>query len=237
MLSVTQLCGFGAGAAAPAPPPPAEVAFIGRTNSDAAQNHTLNGVAIGAEHPTRRVVFAVHTVNSVAFRTISSFTVDGVAITPAHIAINGSGFTAGHIALFSVLKPTGTTANLQINTNGTNAELTVEVFRAINETVATPHATMSDGSIAGNTVSGTINIPANGWVMAAATMHGSPAATNLTWTGVTEVSEDVVGVGSVVREGVALQNGLPSETGRAISAVSTGPTAGQNGALAAMSWG
>jgi hypothetical protein len=232
MLMLTQLYGFMAGGA-----PPPDVSFVGATNSDAAQNHTLNNVAIGAADPTRRVIFVVRSTNSVAFRTATTFTVDGVSVLPAHISINGNSFTAGRVAIFSILKATGTTANLQINFDGTLAELTVEVFRAINETVATPHATMSDGTITGNTVNGTINIPGNGWVIASATMHGTPAATNITLTGVTEVNESTVGVGTAVRYASGMQSLLPLESNRAISAVSTGPTAGQNGALAAISWG
>lgn len=235
MLSVTQLSGFGTGAAGAGP----ELAFVGLVKSAAAaQNHTFNTTAIGAADPTRRVIFAVHTVNSVAFRTISSFTVDGVAITPAHITLDSSGFNGGHVAIFSVLKPTGTTADLQINTNGTNAHMTVQVFRAINETVATPHDTLTDNSMTGNTLSDTINVPGSGWVLAVANHFGATTApTGVNWTaGVTEVSDDVVGT-AVARASAAIQVGLPSETGRTVTSVNVGSTIGQLGAMTGMSWG
>jgi hypothetical protein len=213
------------------------IAFVGITKAAATQNHTLNNVAIGAAAATRRVIFVVHSSNSVAFRSVSSFTVDGVSVTPAHVAVNSSGFNGGRIEIFSVLKPTGTTANLQINFSGANAALSVEIFSALNETSASPNATMTDDTQSSGVLNGTINVLGNGWVLAAANGFGaSPSPTGMGWTGVTEVDDDVVGT-SIIRASSGVQNSLPVEVGRAISATIQGSTASQLGALAAMSWG
>lgn len=236
MLMVNQLGGFGVGGGKAG----ASVSYIGTTLSPAAaQNHTFNGVAIGVADPTRRLIFVVHTVNSVAFRSVSSFTVDGVAITPALLTLDSSGFNGGRIEIFSVLKPTGTTANLQINTNGTNANMSVDVFRAINENVTTPHDTLTDNSMTGNTLSDTINVPGGGWIVAAANHFGATTApTGINWTaGVTESIDTTVGTGAVARSGAAIATGLAAETGRTVTSVNVGSTIGQLGAMAGISWG
>ena len=226
---------FPVGAVAARTPP--SLTYVGITKGAAAQNHTFNGVNIGPAAPTRRLIIALAWSNSVAHRTISLFTMNGVSMGADHVhAIASPGFQGGDVAFYSVLAPTGTTANFQINTSGTNTSMDMSVFNALNETLASPHAAMTAGTLSGNTLSGNINIPNNGWLLAVSNGFGNPTPGSMNWTGVTPVYQDVLGV-TVIRTSGAIENLLPVQAGRAVTAVIPSATAGQTGALAAMSWG
>lgn len=230
MLKINQLSGFGSGGAVP---PSISFASIVKSAA-AAQNHTFSATSIGLADPTRRLVFAVITQNSVAFRTVT-VTVDGASPT-SHTSVQGASFNGGRIEFFSILKPANTTADFQINTSGTNTHVTLIVWNAINEILTSPFATGTDGSTSGNQVDLTLNVPENGWIVAASALFGSPNPTGNTWTGITETVDDVVGT-VFVRAGGANESFLAAQTGRNIICVVAGPSSSQVGCLAAMSWG
>ena len=231
---------FPVGAVAARTPP--SLTYVGITKSAAAaQNFSFAGVNIGPAAATRRLIVALAWENSVAHRTISSFTMDiggGPVSMGADLvhAIASPGFQGGDVAFYSILAPTGGSALFQVNTSGTNVHMSMSVFNALNETVASPHAAMTDGTLSGNTLSGNINIPANGWLLAVSNGFGSPTPGSMNWTGVTPVYQDVLGT-TAIRTSGATENLLPVQAGRAVAAVIPAATAGQTGSLAAMSWG
>jgi hypothetical protein len=223
MLTVTQLIGFGAGGA-----PPPELSFIGQTEiiTDLT-TYTFTNHAIGAADPTRRVVVAVSLGNAIASGMLASATIAGIAAT-IHVQI-GPGDVVGFI---SALVPTGTTATIVLTASLAVDRAAVAVYRAINETVATHHATMTDDTLASATLSGTINIPASGWVVAASQFNGNASTA---WVGVTQQYNAVYADLTVNRSG-GFSSGLPPETARTVSATAN-IVPGARPRLAAMSWG
>jgi hypothetical protein len=111
----------------------------------------------------------------------NSVTIQGIAAT-IHVQVDGG---LSNCAIVSALVPTGTTADIVFGTVS-NTRASIGVYRAINETVATPHATASDASIASGVLSTTINIPENGWVVSGANFGNAASPTTDTWVGVTE---------------------------------------------------
>lgn len=218
---------FPAGAAATKGP--SELSFIGETpDTSDLTTYTFTNHAIGAEHPTRRVVVAV----SLGFlaaggQTLASATIGGIAAT-IHVQV-GDG---NCVALISALVPTGTTATIVITASAAARRAAVAVYRAINETVTTPHATMTDNTLTGAVLSGTIDIPASGWVVAISQFNGNASTA---WAGVTEQYDAIYGDLTVNRSG-GFSSGLPPETGRTVSATAN-IVPGVQPRLAAMSWG
>ena len=217
---------------------PASISFVGYTSDpNALQTYTFNTVAIGAADLTRRIIFAAYWGNSINHNTITAASINGVSVLPAHVAAVGSSNNAGDVALFSGLVPTGTTANFSFTLNAVPAAsgtAAIAVFRAINESVAAPHAVMTDNSVSANALSGTINIPASGWVLGAGCFFGT-SHTNLTWAGATEQYDQIRATGTLARASGALASLLPPETNRAITM--TGDGTSPTGGLVAMSWG
>lgn len=231
MLMLTQLCGFMAGGK-----PPPELAFIGFTEitTDLA-DYTFAGVAIGAADPTRRVVVAIHWADSAVTTTLeNSVTIQGIAAT-IHQAADGG---TSNCAIVSALVPTGTTADIIFGTvsNTPVDRAAIAVYRAINESVATPHDTAVDLTPSSNVLSDTINIPANGWVVGAANWSNAVSPTADTWAGVTEQYGGAAGDAAVQFRSGGFATSLPLEANRTLSCtLSAGSN--PNGRLAGVSWG
>lgn len=225
---------FPVGAVAARTPP--SVTFVATTASAAATNHTFTGASIGAADATRRLIVALQWANSVAHRTISSFTIDvgagAVSMGAAHVTVSsGDGFVGGDLAIYSILAPSAaTTATFQVNTSGANTLMQLSVFRALNETSTTPFATMSDTSASGGALNASINITTNGWLVAASN-EGGISLTGVSWTNATEQYD----TGSGGRSG-ALESGLAAQTGRSITATIAASSAFQ-GCMGGVSWG
>lgn len=227
MLSVTQLVGF----AVKAPPPPPSLTFL-QVSEDTADltNYSFAGVNFGAADATRRIVCAVHFGDNVNARTISSATIGGVSAT-IHVNLSA---TLSAVGIISALVPTGTSGTVAVNFSGAVDRCAIATYRAADETSSSPHATASDTSVSSGLLTTTINIPANGWVIAAA--GRSSAAATFTATGFTEQYDSAFSdAGGVMRHG-GFASGLPAQTGRTISSQST-ETGAQNGNLAVISWG
>ena len=232
MLMLNQLSGFSAGGAVPA-----SISYIGTTQGGPSQNFTFNTVSIGAADLTRRIIAAILWDNTVVHPTISSFTIDmgagAVSMGSPHVSASAAGgFAGGDVGIYSILAPTAaTTANFQINTSSTNSRMNLMVFRALNESLSSPFATMSDNSLTGQVLNGTINIPGSGWFLGAAMCAGS-GITDITWSGTTEVAD--VTRSSTVRVTAELSQLMAAETGRAISTTQDGTV--PQGCLAGISW-
>ena len=220
---------FPAGAVASQVITPPSLTFIGQTADTAdLTTYTFTNHAIGAADVTRRVVVAVSLgFLAASSQTLASATIGGIAAT-IHVQV-GSGDC---VAFISALVPTGTTATIVVTASAAARRAAVAVYRAINETVATPHATMTDNTLTSATLSGTINIPANGWVVAACQFNGNVTTT---WVGVTQ-QYDALYSDLNVRYSGGFSSGLPLQTGRTVSATAS-VVPGVNPRLAAMSWG
>jgi len=218
---------FPAGVAASKAPP--AISYIGTTaNETDLTTYTFTNHAIGAADPTRRVVVSVNLGYSIASgQTLLSATIAGIAAT-IHVNMSGANVNAW----ISALVPTGTTANIVVTANGANCRrCAVMVYRAVNETVTTPHQTVTDNTLTSATLSVAINIPAGGWVAAAAIFNGNAT---VTWVGVTEQYDLQYAEVTIPRSG-GFASGLPAEAGRTVSA--TASLVPGASVLAAISWG
>lgn len=225
---------FPAGAAATKGSP--ELTFLQFTEDTVdATTFTFAGQNLGAADVTRRIVVAVTWGDAATPATLSSATIAGVAAT-IHIQLAGA--LQGRCALISALVPTGTSGSIVINlSGGTPDRCAIGVYRAINETVAAPHATASDITATAGLFTTTINIPASGWVVAVGAPNVAVTPTNETWVGVTETYGGPYGDAAGVYRSGGFTSGLPPETGRTISCTFPAGTPATTGSLAAMSWG
>lgn len=187
MLMSSQLCGFGAGGA---PATPASLTFISQVpvtgslfveDTNNLTTYTFTNAAIGVADATRRVVLAVHWGQATNNRTLSSATIGGIAAT-IHNQQNPGNLAS--VAIISALVPTGTTATIVINFSGSADRCAVGVFRAINESSASPSDTQVDTSFTSNALSVTLTVPDGAWVLAAST-NATGAGITHTWTNVT----------------------------------------------------
>ena len=220
---------FPAGAiAAAAPVVPPELTFVGYSEDGVQRTtYTFNTVSIGAADVTRRVVVVAHWRASLVRRTMSAATINGISILPANVSVSAANIDRGDISIFSLLVPTGTTANFSFTLNAAADDFSMGVFRAINESSASPHDTMTDTTPASNVLTGTLDIPANGWVVAG----GNGSTATVTWAGATERYDDTIGNAGVAASG-ASDDLLAAEANKTVS-MNTAST----GCLAAMSWG
>lgn len=228
MLMLNELNGFWASSAASAAA--ASLSYI-TTVSDTANNttYTFSTTSIGAADSTRRVVVIAHWHrNTGADKTISSATIGGVSAT---IHVQATDIIG--VGIISALVPTGTTADIVVTLTGGADRMQIGVWRAINETASSPHATASDNVLAGAVLSTTIDIPATGWLVAGAIGRGG-TPTSMAWTGVTEDYDTILESATNVNSG-GHETGLAVETGRTVSVtISTSPS---TAALVAASWG
>lgn len=230
MLMLTQLNGFMAGGALPPPS-----ISLTDTVEDPGDNstYTFTSRAIGAADATRRVVVVCHWSRTTAVVALSSATIAGVSAT-IHVDDGGSGL-GGRVAIISALVPTGTTATVVLNFATTQNRAFIAVYRAINESSASPFATASDNTVTGNQFDTTINIPGNGWVVAG--VNANQAGSGMTWTltGVTIQYQGAYSDAGAVSRAGGFDTGLSAQTGRSMVALASATPVG--GGLCAMSWG
>lgn len=190
--------------------------------------YTLTDVDIGAADPTRRVIAGV-TAGILSARTISSATIGGVTAA-IHAELNDAN-ADDYAGFISALVPTGTTATFAITMSSTCLNMVIGSYRLINETVSTPHATATTNAGTAGAYSVSINVPANGALVAAAKAIGSGGTWS--WSGATERYDTILETLDV--HSGASESGLSLETGRAVTATFSG--GGTNAAMAVLTWG
>lgn len=204
----------------------AELEF--RTSAVDGSNLTTYSFAsqdIGAADATRRVIVALSASGSISARTLSSATIAGVGAT-IHVNIN----SIDHFSIFSAQVASGTTATISVTLSGACIRAGIGIWRLINETSGTPHATASDATMSSNVLSLNIDVPSNGVLVAGGIYIGTAATAS--WSGATERYDAALEGGTTCHTG-ASETGLGSETGRAVSFTVTG---GSSGSLGAATW-
>lgn len=215
-----------AGAANPSVTWTAGTTFTTSGSSHSGGNY--NGMSIGAADSSRKII-AVVGWGSASDQTISSMTIGGVSAT---VVVNADTATSsGGLAIAIADVPTGTTADVAITFSGTVARSSVSLYRVINLTSSTIHASTTDTAATSGEVTGSLNVPANGFCIAGAvTVDG----TAWTWSaGPTENYDVDIGSAS---------NGFSSALGEYVSAqtpltVTATCGTGSRSALVAASWG
>lgn len=215
-----------AGAANPSVTWTAGTTFTTSGSSHSGGNY--NGMSIGAADSSRKII-AVVGWGSASDQTISSMTIGGVSAT---VVVNADTATSsGGLAIAIADVPTGTTADVAITFSGTVARSGVSLYRVINLTSSTIHASTTDTAATSGEVTGSLNVPANGFCIAGAvTVDG----TAWTWSAGPTENYDV-DIGSV-------SNGFSSALGEYVSAqtpltVTATCGTGSRSALVAASWG
>jgi hypothetical protein len=141
--------------------------------------YTFSAANIGAADATRIVVVTAHG-SSGSGNALTSATIAGVSAT-----IVGQVETLSHVrsVIISARVPTGTTGDIVLNFAGAYSRMVVGVYRIVNADF-TADDVQSDGSQGTTTRSVTLNVPANGVVIAADASQ--TAVADSTWSGVTE---------------------------------------------------
>jgi hypothetical protein len=210
-----------------APPPPSLEFRVSAVDATDLTTYTFSTVDIGVADSTRRVIVGVAGAAGAA-RTLSSATIGGVSAT-----IHTNLSSADHSSLISVLVPTGTTATIVLTFSGGMISAGIGVYRLINETVSTPHATATDTTLSAGVLSTTIDVPSNGALVAVCKGFAAISPPTYTWSGATERYDQTVE--SADSHSGASETGLGSETGRTVSATLTG--LGPSGTLSVLTWG
>lgn len=211
---------------------PPSISFIGFTEDTTdLTTYSFASVAIGAADPTRRVVVVVHWGENAVTRSLNSATIGGVAATihaQTSAAIRG-------VAIISALVPTGTTATIALTFSGAMLRSAIGVYRALNETSASPTATATDITFTGAVLDVNVNVPVNGWVVAGTTDNGIAGRTHA-WVGVTKQYDTTSGEAAGIIYSGGHDTGLAAATPRTVN-TTVSNTTGISGAAVAMSWG
>ena len=223
--------------AAPVPP---SLSYIGTAENtvDIASGSptTFSNQPIGNADSTRRV-FAVVTWGSSASPVgFSSATIAGVPAS-VHVNLQNTGTTTipnAGILILSALVPTGTTGNIVYTfTGGPILRSRVSVYSALSLSNNSPSDALTvDIQNQSNSVSGTIDIPDQGILLAALNRYYATSPV-LTWTGATVDNNQNAG-DAMERFSAAHATGLSAETGRTVK-VSFSKT-NIEGVFAALSW-
>tara|TARA_R110002020_G_scaffold467684_1_gene691461 strand:+ start:358 stop:1017 length:660 start_codon:yes stop_codon:yes gene_type:complete len=140
--------------------------------------YTFSGVALGTAATNRHIVIAATTAGGSA-ADASSVTVGGVS---ASLVVRASGSDHTRAELWIASVPSGTTGDVVITWSGTKDRCGYAAWAMYGASAsASDTATDSD-----TTPSFTIDVPANGYLIAGAGFNGPSSVPTATWTGVTE---------------------------------------------------
>lgn len=160
-LTINDLSGFGIGGVEPF-----SCAYVTSTSSNTnSSSVTFTAHSIGAADSTRRVVVAVGWSSSTgANQTLNSMTVGGSAATRD---IRATASAVGHDAeIYSILVPTGTTADIVLNYSGSINRHVVHVYRCVNEVLGFDQSGLADPGVATSATTGSISVAALSWLIA-----------------------------------------------------------------------
>lgn len=184
-------------------------------NTASAATYTFNTRALGTEAGNRKHILATMMAPA-ASRTFNTATVGGVSATRLGGAASGSP-SFGVTDLWLIEGASGTSGTVEFTVTGGNATWGGFILWAVYGASSTlfdtlkVHQTLATASV-------TINVAANGGLIAARTWASSTAAT--AWTGVTEEVDVVAESNNYLSGGSADE--MSAETGRTVSSTHTG---------------
>lgn len=221
-LAVTQLVGFGCKRASAASGPSLSYQSSNNTNTSAT-SHTFTSQSIGAEGANRAIVVVVGYYTG-ASATLSSATIGGTSATITNQVLGTSNGSAIIIAAVS----SGTTATIVLNWSANAQGISVAVYRVVDLVSVTAHASSTD---TGTPASLTVNVPANGIIIAgSATIDGSPTVPS-SWVG--PVGDGSQTVGGASAAAWASNSYASAQTPLTVSVT----VPGSRSSLVAASWG
>jgi hypothetical protein len=191
-------------------------------NTANATTHTFSGVSIGTAASNRKIVVASQHSSGTVPVSVSSMTVGGISAT--FVVNQASADGEAYVEIWQANVPTGTTATIVVNYSGTVSRGGVGVWAVYGAAAAATDTGVSTA----NPLTDTLNIPAGGVAIGAAS--GS-AGTSTAWTNLTENYDENV-------EASTYQSGASSAfaTIQTALAISTNGYTGQ-ACFACASWG
>lgn len=173
MLDLTHLIGFGVGGS-----DNPSISFIGSASSNTDLSvYTFSAQSLGAAASDRKIIVGIGWSSATA-QTLSSVTIGGVTATIIG-QIESSGSSSGPSALVIAAVPTGATGDVVVTLSGGVQRLGIGIFRVVGLVSSTAHATATDDTAVSGVVTTTLNVPANGIVVA---MAGSVDGASWSWT-------------------------------------------------------
>ncbi len=174
------------GLGAPSPAPVKKVnAFIGTgVKTTSATSYTFSAQSIGAASPFRRLVVGIAATAGSGNPDLSStLTCDGVSMTNMGTTNSGGGFVA-NVAFYTIMKPTGTTANFVLSFTAAPECCAIAVWTEEGYETA-PLAYSSSQDFGTQNQSWSVNEIAEGIMYGIVVGRNSTVRTH-TWTGLTE---------------------------------------------------
>lgn len=214
------------------------IAFVDETTDTSdASSYTFTNHAIGDAHPDRVVLVVARLFDTTTY-TLGTVTIGGNSATSLVDALhNVTDSRFSRVAVHALLVPTGTTATIVVPLAAGAADrctISVHTLRGTGGLFAA-FDTLTD--TATGTLSGTLDIPANGAALAGASFTDTTAfSSGVTWTGLTETA-DVFPENTNNLFSTAASGNMALETGRTITAECQGDRDSDLGsALAAVSF-
>lgn len=199
------------------------------TNTLNNSTYTFTSQNVGAASSDRYVVAVIFGYSATSGRTVSSVTIGGISATISVQTSNASTSRVTAIALANV--PTGATANVVVDFSDTMNNCGIGLYRLTEISTDTPFDTGTAASNTDETLTTSIDIPANGFAIA---INGEQTTTNPethTWTGLTEDFDTTIELGQFT--GASL-NPSTVQTGLSVSSTVTGTS--QGGSLCVASY-
>lgn len=193
----------------------ASVALLQPVSSTANQSsYTWSGQNLGAEAAGRVIhgcVFGRKAGAAIAADTVTcTIDGDGMALNEEQ---SGTTSNTNYIALFSILRPTGTSAEFTVNFGVSMVSAGLILLRGVGGAGATAYDTAPTGDpgSAGADPSVSIDCEAGGYVIA---LSATVISSGATWTGLTEIADEVV---ESFYHGVAADDFASAQTGLSIT--------------------
>lgn len=187
---------------------------------------SFSSVSTGTADANRYIVLAMGAQRFVgSSTTVSSFTLGGASVT--QVVYRNTNQPSG---IYIIAQPTGTSATIAITFNVNQQSCAIGVYRVILPAGSSSFATLSAG-YASNQITGTINVPSDGVLIACDSLYTAGNSVTTTWTGLTK-QYDLFPTLGALSGGFA--SGLSSQTGRTVTAALTSGTS--EGGMVAASW-
>lgn len=192
------------------------------------QTYTFSSQNLGTASSDRYILVAIVARDSENNISINSLTVGGVTATISTQAARNDTSNSSLVGIGIAAVPTGTTGDVVVQFNTTVLRCGIALYSA---TALNP-TYYGKSSVALNDPSTTVNVPANGYVLAVGTTASATATA--TWTGLTENVDAAVGA-EASRIYAASDNFATAQTPLTVTAtIGTGES---NSIMAVSSWG
>lgn len=186
-------------------------------DSSSGSTQSVAGLDFGGAASTRHIIACVHWEGGSTERTLSSATIGGVSAAIRVQSGHSGGSTSVGSAIIIAAVPTGATGTVSCTFSGSVETMAVGIIRTLGLASASAHDTATVPGEGDTSVSGTINVPANGVLVLCGT--GSTNTTNgsMTFTGATERYDKNTGFTTFGgRYGAAMSEMMSVQSNRAI---------------------